>query len=76
MYNLIEYSSNYSETTGHLKFYWKWFYYEATDFNNNIANSDDLKPFKCKDKLLGNAEARTNPNNANAILKMQQLLCH
>ena len=76
MYNLIEYSSNYSETTENLKFYWKWFYYEATDFNNNIANSDDLKPLKCKDKLLGNTEAWTNPNDANAILKMQQLLCH
>ena len=39
MYNLIEYRLNYSEATGTL-----WFYSvdEATDFDNNIANTDDL----------------------------------
>ena len=36
MYNLIEYSSNYSETTGSLWFYSKD---EATNFNNYIANN-------------------------------------
>ena len=40
MYNLIECSSNYSETEGSLWFYSKD---EATDFNNNIANTNDLK---------------------------------
>ena len=40
MYNLIECSSNYSETKGSLWFYSKD---EATDFNNNIANTNDLK---------------------------------
>ena len=39
MYKLIEYSSNYSEITGSLWFYCKD---EATDFNDNIANSDVL----------------------------------
>ena len=45
MYNLIEYSSNYSETTGSL-----WFYYkdEITNFNADIANNDDLKPSPIK----------------------------
>ena len=33
MFNLIEYSSNYSETTGSLWFYSKD---EVTNFNNNI----------------------------------------
>ena len=53
MYSLIEYSSNYSETTGSL-----WFYSEdeATNFNANIENTDDFKSFKYKDKLLGNTE--------------------
>ena len=50
IYNLIEYSSNYSETTGSLWFYSKD---EATNFNN-IENTDDFKSFKYKAKLLGN----------------------
>ena len=50
MYNLIiEYSSDYSETTGSLLFYSKD---EATDFNNNIASTDNFKSFKYKAKLL------------------------
>ena len=54
MYNLIEYSSNYSETTGNLSFYSKD---EATNFNADIANDDNFKSFKYKNKLLGNAFA-------------------
>ena len=42
-YNVIEYSSNYSETTGSL---WLYSNNEATDFNNNIANTNDFKSFK------------------------------
>ena len=51
MYNLIEYSSNYSETTRSLWFYSKD---EATDFNADIVNDNNFKSFKCKAKLLGN----------------------
>ena len=40
MCNLIEYSSNYSETTGSLWFYLKD---EATDFDSNIANTDETQ---------------------------------
>ena len=58
MYNLIEYGSNYSETTGHL-----WFY-EATNFNADIANNN-CKSFEYKAKLLGKAEV----DGANEILK-------
>ena len=43
MYNLIEYSLNYSKTTASLSFYSKD---EATNFNNNIENTDDFKSFK------------------------------
>ena len=39
MYNLVEYSSNYSETTGSLWFYSK---NEATVFNADIANTDNF----------------------------------
>ena len=54
MDNLLEYSPNYSDTEGSL-----WFYYkdEATDFNNDIANTNDFKYFKYKTKLLGKTEA-------------------
>ena len=54
MYNFMEYSSNYSETTESLWFYSKE---EATDFNANVANANDFKSFKYKGKLLGNIEA-------------------
>ena len=66
MYNLIEYSSNYSETTGSLWFYSKD---EATDFNADIANDNSFKSFKYKATLLGNTKAQPNPNHANGILK-------
>ena len=54
MYNLLEYSSNYSETKGSLWIYSK---YEAANFNVDIANTDVFKFFKCRNKLFGNTEA-------------------
>ena len=67
MYNLIEYNSNYSETTGN-----SWFYSkdEATDFNADIANDNDNKSFEYKAKLLGNTLAQPNPNQADGILRI------
>ena len=62
MYNLIEYSSDYSKTTRSLWFYAKD---EATNFNADIANDNKFKPFKYKTKLLENTEA----NRANGIFK-------
>ena len=63
MYNLIESSSNYSETTGSLWFYSKD---EGINFNSDIANNNNnFKSFEYKAKLLGYIEA----NNANEILK-------
>ena len=61
MYNLIEYSSNYSETTESLWFYSKD---KATNFNTDIENTDDFKSFKYKAKLIGNTVAE----GANGIL--------
>ena len=66
IYNLIEYSSNYSETTGSLWFYSKD---EATNFNADIANTDDFEFFKYKAKLSGNTVAQPFSNHANGILK-------
>ena len=62
IYNLIEYSSNYSEIIGSLWFYSKD---EATNFNVDIENTDDFKSFKDKAKLIGNTVAE----KANTVLK-------
>ena len=49
MYNLLEYRSNYSDTTGSLCFYSKD---EANKFNAAIVNTNNFKSFKCKAKLV------------------------
>ena len=68
-YNLIDCSSNYSETAG----CW-WFYSkdEASNFNADVANGDKFKSFKCNVKLLGNTAAQVD-NDANGILKTAAL---
>ena len=45
MYSLIEYSSNYSETTGSLWFYSKD---EATNFNADFAKTNNFKSLKIR----------------------------
>ena len=54
MYKLIEYSSNYAETTGS-----PWFCSKdrATSFNADIANNNTFKSFSYKAKLSGSAVA-------------------
>ena len=69
MYNLLEYSSNYSETTRSLWFYSK---NEVTAFDADIAIANILKFLKCKTKLLGNTKVETE----NGILKNAAMLCH
>ena len=62
MYNLIEYSSNYSETTGTL---WSYINDEPNNFNADIANNDNFKSFRYKTELLTNTAA----NGVNGILR-------
>ena len=62
MYNLIECSSNNSETTGSLQIYSKD---EATDFNADIANINNFESFMYEAKVLENSEV----DGANGILK-------
>ena len=50
MYNLIEYSSNYSDTTGSLWFYSKD---EATNFNVDIGDNVAFKSSVYRTKLPG-----------------------
>ena len=52
MYNLLEYSSNYSDLTGSLWFYSKD---EATNFNAGVADDNNFKSFSGKVKLSGNS---------------------
>ena len=63
VYNLIEYSSNYSEKQELYGFI------ESTNFNNNISNTNNYKSFKYKTKLLENIFAQPNLDHANGILK-------
>ena len=62
MYNLMQYSSSYSETTGSL---WSYSNDKATNFNGDIVNTNIFKSFKYKAKLLKNIEG----DGANGILK-------
>ena len=62
MYNLLEYSSSYSDRTGSL---WLYSKDEATNCNADIADANNFKSFSCKVKLLGNTEV----NGADGILK-------
>ena len=62
MYNLLDCSSNYSDTIGNL---WLYSKDEATNFHNDVGYTDDLKYFKCVATFLGNIEA----NEANGILR-------
>ena len=68
MYNLLEYSSNYPNTTGSLWFYSKD---KASDFRNDIVNSNEFKYFKYKAKLL-----KKHLHAATTVLGDAKLLYH
>ena len=62
IYNFLEYSSNYSDTTRSLLFHSKD---EATNFNNDIADTTDFKTLKYKTKIMEETQAK----KVNRILK-------
>ena len=64
MYNLTEYSDNYSKTSGSL-----WQYYK-NEPNNNIADSE---PFKSKVKITGKTPADRNTKNVETIVPLKYL---
>ena len=68
MYNLIEYNSSYSETTGRLWFYSKD---EAINFDADIANNNNFKCFEYKAKLLEITIEQVAPNETNGVLKTE-----
>ena len=64
MYNLIEYSDNYSKTSGSL-----WQYYKDEP-NDNLAN---FESFKSKVKITGNTPADGNTKNVKIIIPLKYL---
>ena len=64
MYNLIEYSDNYSKTSGSL-----WQYYK-NDPNDNIEQSES---FKSKIKITGKTPAAGNTNSIEIIFPLNYL---
>ena len=60
MYNLLEYSQNYSMTSGSLSNYYR------DEIDNVDDNASDGKSFKCKTKIIKKTEerpARPGPDN-------------
>ena len=52
MYNLIEYTDNYSDTSGSL-----WNFKRDEIINNaDVTNDDNAPSFKCKTNLIGDTE--------------------
>ena len=64
MYNLIEYSDNYSKTSGSL-----WQYYKD-DPNDNLT---DFESFKSKVKITGNTPAAGNTKDVETIVTLKYL---
>ena len=64
IYNLIEYSDNYSKTLGSL-----WQYYKD-DPNNNIMQSESFKP---KIKITGKTPAEGNTKDVEIIVPLKYL---
>ena len=64
MYNLIEYSDNYSKTSGSL-----WQYYKDEP-NDNLANSES---FKSKVKITGKTPAAGNTKDVEIIVPLKYL---
>ena len=58
MYNLIEYSDNYSESSGSL-----WSFKRDDIVNNeNVTNENNVPSFKYKASIIGNTERNSCTN--------------
>ena len=68
MYNLIEYSDNYSDTSGSL---WN-FKRDEIDNNVNVTNDKNASSFKYKASLIGNTET----NGTKKVVKIAVSLKH
>ena len=64
MYNLIEYSENYSKTSGGLLEYYR------DEPNDNLTDSES---FKSKKKITGNTPAGSNTKDVEIIVSLKCL---
>ena len=69
MYNLIEYSVNYSSTSGSL---WGFGRDEAIN-NADVTNDDNSPSFKHKASLIGNTEANGTKNGVKIAISLKYL---
>ena len=69
MYNLIEYSDNYSDTSGSL---WQFKRDEITD-NANVTNDNNALSFKYKANLIGNKEKNGTKNGVKIAVPLKYL---
>ena len=65
MYKLIEYSDNYSKTSGSL-----WQYYRDEPDDNDLMSSES---FKFKVKITGNTPIDGNTKNVNIMVPLKYL---
>ena len=73
IYNLIEYNSNYSYITGSLRFYSKG---EATNFDADVGDGNNLKSFSYNAKLITKPVADGNNStliNAKTAVPLKSL---
>ena len=69
MYNLIEYSDNYSDTSGSL-----WNFKRDEIINNaDVTNDDNASSFKHKASLIGNTEANGTKNGVKIAVPLKYL---
>ena len=69
MYNLIEYSDNYSDTSGRL---WQ---FKGDEINNNaeVTNNNNASSFKYKASIIGNAENNGIKNGVKIAVPLKYL---
>ena len=69
MYNLIEYSDNYSDTSGSL-----WDFKRDEIVNNaNVTNDDNAPSFKYKASIIGNTENNGKKNGVKIAVTLKYL---
>ena len=69
MYNLIEYSGNYSDTSGSL-----WDFKRDEIVNNaNVTNDDNAPSFKYKASIIGNTENNGTKNGVKIAVPLKYL---
>ena len=69
MYNLIEYSDNYSDTSGRL-----WQFKRDEIINNaDVTNDDNAPSFKYKANLIGNTEDNGTKNGVKIVVPLKYL---